>query len=39
MQSPPTTHQGLERVVQISAFVARMFRSLATSLAVNQKAR
>jgi hypothetical protein len=35
----PTTHQGLERVLTISAFLGRLLRSVAGSLAINPKQR
>jgi len=39
MQSLSTTHQGLDRVIQIYSGLSRMVRAIARSLAVNQKAR
>ena len=35
----PTTHQGLERILSISAFLGRILRSVAGSLAINPKQR
>jgi hypothetical protein len=33
------THQGLERILQISAFLVRLARTIAGSLAINPKPR
>jgi predicted dienelactone hydrolase len=37
--STPTTHQGLERILQISSLLGRLIRAVAGSLAINPKQR
>ncbi len=39
MATRQTTHQGLERVVVISANLGRMIRAIAGSLSINPKQR
>jgi hypothetical protein len=39
MTTPQATHQGLERIFMISAFIGRMMRTVARSLAINPKQR
>lgn len=37
MHSHGPTHQGLERIVLIAAFLGRIFRTVIASLAINQR--
>jgi len=39
MTSPLPTHQGLERIVLVSALLGRLVRAVAGSLAINPKQR
>lgn len=39
MTTRQATHQGLDRIVLISALLGRMFRTIADSLAINPKQR
>jgi hypothetical protein len=39
MSTPTVTHQGLERILQISSLLGRIIRAVAGSLAINPKQR
>jgi hypothetical protein len=39
MATQHPTHQGLERIVLVSALIGRMIRAVARSLAINPKPR